>query len=230
LKTDNPSQIMKLLLIEDDLDIGAGIQRALQQHDLTVVWVRTLASALSFKSTRDFDLAVLDLGLPDGDGLSWLTALRDQNGLQPVLILSARDSLRDRLDGLKQGADDFLVKPFELEELIARLQAMVRRLKGFTQTGLRGCGLEIDHHAHQAYLDGQAIHLSRTEFQITQLLLQRVGRVVPRITIEEEALSNEAASSLDMHMSNLRKKLGRHLIRTVRGIGFVIDRSEGQGP
>ncbi|MBQ0935047.1 response regulator [Ideonella paludis] len=217
---------MKLLLIEDDLDIGAGIQRALQQHDLTVVWVRTLASAMTFKTSKDFDLAVLDLGLPDGDGLTWLTMLRAQEGLQPVMILSARDSLRDRLDGLKQGADDFLVKPFELEELIARLQAMIRRLKGFTQSGLRGCGLEIDHQAHLVYLDGQVIHLSRTEFQITQLLLQRIGRVVPRNTIEELALSNETASSLDMHMSNLRKKLGRQQIRTVRGIGFVIDRSD----
>lgn len=217
---------MKLLLIEDDLDIGAGIQRALQRQDLAVVWVRTLASALAFKSAQDFDLAVLDLGLPDGDGLTWLSTLRAQNGLQPVLILSARDRLSDRLDGLKQGADDFLGKPFELKELIARLQAMVRRLKGFTQSGLRGCGLEIDPHARQVHLNGQVVHLSRTEFQITQLLLLRIGRVVPRNTIEEVALGPEAVSSLDMHMSNLRKKLGRQQIRTVRGIGFVIDKGD----
>ena len=220
---------MKLLLIEDDLDIGAGIQRALQQRELTVVWVRTLANALTFHEPKDFDLAVLDLGLPDGDGLTWLTSLRRNDGLQPVLILSARDSLRDRLEGLGRGADDFLVKPFELEELIARLSAMIRRLRGFTQAGLRGSGLEIDHQAHQVYVEGQAIHLSRTEFQITQLLLQRLGRVVPRVTLEEEALATDTASSLDMHMSNLRKKLGRNFIRTVRGIGFVIDRTENSG-
>lgn len=220
---------MKLLLIEDDLDIGAGIQRALQQRELAVVWVRTLASAMTFHEPKDFDLAVLDLGLPDGDGLTWLTSLRRNEGLQPVLILSARDSLHDRLEGLGQGADDFLVKPFELEELIARLAAMIRRLRGFTQSGLRGNGLEIDHQAHLVYVDGQAIHLSRTEFQITQLLLQRLGRVVPRITLEEEALTKDTASSLDMHMSNLRKKLGRNFIRTVRGIGFVIDRTESPG-
>lgn len=220
---------MKLLLIEDDLDIGAGIQRALQQRELTVVWIRTLASAMSFRGPKDFDLAVLDLGLPDGDGLTWLTALRRNDGVQPVMILSARDSLRDRLEGLAQGADDFLVKPFELEELIARLSAMIRRLQGFSQAGLRGSGLEIDHHAHQVYVEGQAIHLSRTEFQITQLLHQRLGRVVPRVALEEEALTKETASSLDMHMSNLRKKLGRNFIRTVRGVGFVIDRTESPG-
>lgn len=220
---------MKLLLIEDDLDIGNGLQKVLGNHGFVVVWVRTLAAAQRYLVDDELDLAVLDLGLPDGDGMTWLMQMRASGMTQPVLILSARDGLQDRLQGLDRGADDFLVKPFELPELLARLNAMARRWRGFGidkgRFSLRG--LDVDVVAMRVSLDGLSLSLSQTEFNLLQLLLQRQGRVVARSFLEDQALRDGgSAASLDMHMSNLRRKLGRDLIRTVRGVGYVIDRDD----
>ncbi|MEZ5645022.1 MAG: response regulator transcription factor [Burkholderiaceae bacterium] len=213
---------MKVLLIEDDLDIGAGIQKALSTFSFDVVWIRTLVSAMRYAESSDFDLAVLDLGLPDGDGLAWLKSLRQRGEIQPVLVLSARDALKHRLEGLESGADDFLVKPFELEELVARLRAMERRLKGFRSGQLTVNRLTLDEQGMKVSLGGSLVRLSPTEYRIAQTLVKRLGRVVPRTTLEM-SVSDDESNSLDMHISNLRKKLGRGDIRTVRGIGYVID-------
>lgn len=215
---------MKLLLIEDDLDIGGGAHRALGETGFEVVWVRTLSRAMDFLEADSFEIAVLDLGLPDGDGMTWLRRLRERGLTQPVLILSARDALSARLTGLEDGADDFLLKPFVLDELIARLKAMLRRWRGFQSGQLQVNDLVLDEHAMRLFLRGNPVRLSPTEFQIVHVLLKRLGRVVPRSTLESLALNDGGAGALDMHISNLRRKLGRYAVRTVRGIGFVIDK------
>ncbi|MBB5206068.1 DNA-binding response OmpR family regulator [Inhella inkyongensis] len=214
---------MKILLVEDDLDLGQGTSLALQHAGLDVSWVRNLSKAQAQMDAQTFAAIVLDLGLPDGDGLLWLHKLRSLGRTLPVLILSARDSLPDRLRGLDGGADDYLVKPFALDELLSRLRALLRRSGVFRADALACRGLTMDAEARQAELDGKPLTLSPTEFQLLHALLRRVGRVVTRAQLEALALANAEVSSLDMHMSNLRRKLGPGWLRTVRGIGYVID-------
>lgn len=214
---------MRILLIEDDLNIGNGILQALPNGGLQVAWVRTLAHADAALAKDEFVSIVLDLGLPDGDGLQWLVFQREKGMHLPVLVLSARDSLNQRLLGLEYGADDYLIKPFALSELLARLHAMLRRSTGF-KTGVLVCrGLSVNPSSFSASMNGVSLSLSRTEFQLLCALLYRVGRVVTRSQLEDLALVGSESNSLDMHMSNLRKKLGSTYIRTVRGVGYVID-------
>ena len=219
---------MKILLIEDDLDVGNGIRLALVDQGMDVVWVRTLADAANFLDTGLCDLALLDLGLPDGDGMEWLLRLRRRHGTLPVLILSARDALPDRLRGLDSGADDYLVKPFDLAELLSRLRALARRSYGFDgeQLELRGLALHLP--TRRASVHGRTLELTACEYVLLKTLLMRADRVVTRRSLEEQALPGAQANSsnaLDVHMANLRRKIGEGYIRTVRGVGYVIDQS-----
>jgi two-component system, OmpR family, response regulator QseB len=215
---------MNLLLVEDDLDLGNGVRIALANQGMDVVWVRRLEDALRTLEGGTFDMVLLDLGLPDG--LDLLFRLRrDRQGLS-VLVLSARDALNDRLRSLDDGADDYLVKPFALAELLSRVRALARRSYGFNDETIRMRGLALHEPTRGVIVDGEPVELSRCEFDLLALLLKRTGRVVTRRVMEEQVLPGGQANgsnSLEVHISNLRKKIGQGYIRTVRGIGYVID-------
>lgn len=217
---------MKILLVEDDLDLGNGIRVALQDGGMDVVWVRRLDDALRSLHQGHCDLVLLDLGLPDGDGMALLAQLRRAHRL-PVLILSARDALEDRLRGLDGGADDYLVKPFVLAELLSRVRALVRRSYGAEDGMLEVRGLSLNELTRRVRVRGAMADLSPCEFALLSLLLKRVDRVVTRRFLEEQVLPGGQANesnSLDVHISKLRRKIGEGYIRTVRGVGYVIDR------
>ena len=217
---------MRLLLVEDDLDLGNGIRIALADQGLDVVWVRRLDDARRELASGLFDMAILDLGLPDGDGLELLQTQRRNRQRLPVLILSARDSLNDRLQGLDHGADDYLVKPFALAELLSRVRALARRSYGLDDETLRLRGLALHEPTRRASVEDQPVELSRCEFDLLALLLKRADRVVTRRLLEEQVLPggpDNGSNALEVHVSNLRRKIGPGFIRTVRGIGYVVD-------
>lgn len=217
---------MRLLLVEDDLDLGNGVRIALSDHAMDVVWVRRLSDAVRTLEQQSFEMVLLDLGLPDGDGISLLARLRREWRRLPVLILSARDSLHDRLHGLDSGADDYLVKPFALAELVSRVRALARRSYGQGDGTLHLRGLSLHEPTRRVSVAGQHVELSRCEFDLLALLLRRMDRVVTRSGIEEEVIpggSANGSNALEVHVSNLRRKIGPGFIRTVRGIGYVID-------
>ena len=220
---------MKILLIEDDMDLGNGIRIALTDKGMDVTWVRQLADAQNQLEQRGFDLLLLDLGLPDGDGMGLLASLRRKREGVPVLILSARDALSERLLGLDTGADDYLVKPFELAELLSRVRALARRSYGFDGETLELRGIVLHAPTRRVTIHGRLVDLTASEYELLRILMMRADRVVTRRGLEEQALPGaqaNASNSLDVHMANLRRKVGEGLIRTVRGVGYVIDQRE----
>ena len=217
---------MKILLIEDDLDLGNGVRIALDDQGMDVVWVRQLDDAVRHLQSDVNDLVLLDLGLPDGDGISLLTRLRRERSGLPVIIMSARDTLGDRLRGLDSGADDYLVKPFELAELISRVRALARRSFGFDGETLELRGLSLHAPTRRVSVNGEAVELTASEYTLLKTLMMRSDRVVTRRILEDLALpggQSNASNTLDVHMANLRRKIGDGYIRTVRGVGYVID-------
>lgn len=225
---------MNILLVEDDPELGSGVRIALVDQGFTVVWVRRLDEATHELENSLSDLVLLDLGLPDGDGLSLLKRLRREHKTLPVLVLTARDALDDRLAGLDSGADDYLVKPFALAELLSRIRALARRSFGFDGDRLELRGLMLQEATMRVSVDGLAVELSRSEFLLLATLVKRADRVVTRRVLEEQVLPgglNNESNVLDVHMSNLRKKIGEGYVRTVRGVGYVIDRAApARGP
>ncbi len=218
---------MNILLVEDDLELGNGVRIALQDQALQVVWVRRLSEAQRQLEAAAFDVVLLDLGLPDGDGIELLTRLRRERQTTPVLILTARDALDDRLHGLDSGADDYLVKPFALAELLSRVRALARRSFGMLGDALEVRGLSMHWSTMRVSVDGRDVELSPSEFELLGFLLRRLDRVVTRRALEEQVLpggSGNTSNVLDVHMSNLRRKIGEGYIRTVRGVGYVVDR------
>ncbi|MDT9000992.1 response regulator [Paucibacter sp. APW11] len=217
---------MKVLLLEDDLDLGNGVRMALVDQGLSVVWVRRLAEAAQALAQSPPDLLLLDLSLPDGDGLTLLAQLRRDKQRLPVLILTARDALDERLRALDGGADDYMVKPFALAELVSRVRALVRRSYGHEDDSIELRGLALHEPTMRVSVQGAPVDLSKSEFQLLAALLKRADRVLTRRMLEEQVLPGGAGDSnvLDVHMSNLRKKIGEGYIRTVRGVGYVIDR------
>jgi two-component system response regulator QseB len=220
---------MKILLIEDDLDLGNGVRLALTGQGMDVIWVRQLADADAQLAGDGCDLVLLDLNLPDGDGLHLLSRLRRERQALPVLILSARDALNDRLRGLDTGADDYLVKPFELAELLSRVRALARRSYGFDGETVELRGIILHVPTRRVTVQGKNVDLTASEYTLLKTLLIRADRVVTRRSLEELALpgaQENASNSLDVHMANLRRKIGDGYIRTVRGVGYVIDQQE----
>jgi two-component system, OmpR family, response regulator QseB len=219
---------MNILLVEDDPELGSGVRTALVDQGFTVVWVRRLDEATHELEDDRIDLVLLDLGLPDGDGLALLKRLRQDRKTLPVLVLTARDALGDRLTGLDSGADDYLVKPFALAELLSRIRALARRSYGFDGDALELRGLVLHEATMRVSVEGAAVELSRSEFLLLSTLIKRADRVVTRRTLEEQVLPgglNNESNVLDVHISNLRKKIGEGYVRTVRGVGYVIDRA-----
>ena len=219
---------MRILLVEDDEALGEGIRVALKPEGYTVDWAHDGASALHALTHEDFGLAVLDLGLPRMDGLEVLQRLRAGANGSPVLVLTARDSTADRIAGLDAGADDYLVKPFDVDELKARIRALLRRSFSRAQPVLEYREVSLDPVAQQVSYRGQPVALQRKEFLLLHELLAQPGRVLTRDRLQqvlygwdEEAESN----ALEVHIHHLRKKLFPELIRTVRGVGYLVDKA-----
>lgn len=217
---------MRVLLVEDDRMLGDGVQAGLAAVGFVVDWVRDGEAALAALAGEGFAAVLLDLGLPRRDGLSVLASLRGAGNAVPVMILTARDQISDKVRGLDLGADDYMVKPFDLDELAARLRALVRRASGRADACLRHGELVIDPAARTVTLRGEAVSLTSREFDLLRVLLDAAGRVLTRRVLEEQLYAwGDAVESnaLEVHIHHLRRKLGSELIRTVRGVGYLID-------
>lgn len=216
---------MKIFLIEDDMAVGRALLSVLQDERHVVVWVRLAAQVCERIQAEAFDAVLLDLGLPDGDGVVLLRQIRAENSDLPVVVITARDSLEDRLRGFSLGADDYLIKPFEIPELLARLRAVVRRSSQAVGNEALPVWKQGDLVVDEARLlvtrAGAGVSLSKTEFALLLALMRQSDRVHHRAELEA-LLPQSEAQTLDVHMSNLRKKIGDGLIRTVRGVGYMV--------
>jgi len=216
---------MRLLLVEDDLMIGESLQRALRLEGYAVDWVRAAPVADGTLASERFDLALLDLGLPGGDGLDVLRALRARHDATPVIVLTARDGRGDRVAGLDAGADDYLVKPFELDELNARIRAVLRRHAGRAEPLLAHGDVTLDPAARRVTRGGAAVPLSAREFAVLEALMLRPGAVLSRAQLEDrlygwgEEIESNAVS---VYVHQLRRKLGADFIGNVRGVGYFV--------
>nr|WP_197999172.1 response regulator [Pseudomonas simiae] len=213
-------------MIEDDVALGEGIHQALAREGYTVDWLQDGSSALHALLSETFDAVVLDLGLPRMDGLEVLRRLRDSGATVPVLILTARDATEDRIAGLDAGADDYLIKPFDLAELKARLRALLRRSAGRARVVIEHAGICLDPSTQHVSYHGQPVLLTPKEYQLLHELLSPPGRVMTRDQLmqllygwNEEAESN----TLEVHIHHLRKKFTSDLIRTIRGVGYLVE-------
>ncbi len=223
---------MRILLVEDDSLLGDGLRAGLAQDGHAVDWVRDGAAADAALRADRFALVILDLGLPRVAGLDVLRVLRGRDDATPVLVLTARDAVTDRIEGLDAGADDYLVKPFDLGELKARARALVRRAAGRSTPEIRHGDLVVDPAAHAVALNGNPVELARGEFAILHELLQNVGRVRSREQLEASlhGFGGEIESNLvEVYVHHLRRKLGAGLIKTVRGVGYLVDKAPGNG-
>jgi two-component system response regulator QseB len=217
---------MRILLVEDDELLGSGLDDALARMHYAHEWVRDGRSALRAAQSSQFDLVILDLGLPQLDGMDVLQRLRSGGNATPVLILSARDAARDRIVGLNAGADDYLVKPFELEELLARIHVIERRRSGGSTNRLRRGELVLDLGSMSVEYAGAHVALQRREFMLLKKLIENPNQVFSRAQLEEAIYGwdgDVGSNTIDVHVHHLRRKLYPALIRTVRGIGYRID-------
>ncbi|MDQ2780655.1 MAG: response regulator transcription factor [Pseudomonadota bacterium] len=214
---------MRILLIEDDPMIGQAVHRGLVDAGFAVDWVRDGRAAELALANGVYDLAVLDLGLPSIDGMALLTSLRRAGQQMPVLITSARDTVPDRIAGLQAGADDYLLKPFDLDELVARVRALLRRTAGSGSPTLKAGALELDPARKTLLQAGVAVELSAKEFAVLEALMQRPGTVLSRAQLEESVYGwgeEVGSNAVEVHLHHLRKKLGAAAIRNVRGVGY----------
>jgi len=218
---------MKICLVEDDLLLGRALKSSLEDAGYSVLWLRMAKDARARLDDESIDAVLLDLGLPDAEGISVLKEIRGMANPLPVLIITARDTLNDRLNGLDAGADDYLVKPFDNAELIARLRAVLRRGGRLLadEPVLQVGGVALDEQRMIVTLNNEIVALSPTEFGLLRELLRYKNRVRTRRQLEAEAMPDSDSQSLDVHISNLRRKVGAELIRTVRGVGYVVDDS-----
>ena len=215
------------MVVEDDAMIGNGIRTGLRQEGYTVDWVRDGAAAELATATTAYDAILLDLGLPGRSGLELLGHWRKQNNPVPVLIVTARDAVADRVRGLDSGADDYLVKPFDLDELAARLRALLRRRSGRATPLIEIGPLTLDPASHEVHLDGAAINLSAREFGVLHALLENPGVPLSRSQIEDRLYGWEeeiGSNAVEVHIHALRRKLGSDWIRNVRGVGYMVPR------
>ena len=216
---------MRILLAEDDPLLGDGLQAGLRQLGFLVDWVRDGAAAERELRTDSYVAAVLDLGLPMRDGMEVLSSLRRHGNNLPVLVLTARDALPDRIRGLDVGADDYVVKPVDLHELAARLRALVRRSHGQPQDTLAVQNVRLDPAARSVEVDGMPITLSAREFNLLHALLLNAGRVLSREQLEKHVYGwgqEVDSNAVEVHIHHLRRKLGSPLIQTVRGVGYML--------
>lgn len=220
---------MKALIVEDQQRLGRFLQQGMTEHAYTVSVVGSCREARTALCETSYDVIVLDLGLPDGDGLDLLREWRRSGFNEPVLILSARDTVQDRIKGLDIGADDYLPKPFSLEELLARVRSLLRRHSTAKDTLLEHRGIRLDLLGHTAQLNGKPVDLTSREFALLEIFMQNVGRILPRSHISEKIWESHYdidTNLLDVYMSRLRAKFdspaGQPLFKTVRGVGYQL--------
>ena len=220
---------MRLLLVEDDLMIGEAVLDLLRADGYAVDWVKDGEMALTALASQSYDLMLLDLGLPKRDGLSVLQVLRERKDRTPVLITTARDAVPQRVEGLDAGADDYIVKPYDLDELLARIRALIRRAAGRAEPLYTHSGVSIDPATRSVVANGHDVLLSAREWTLLQLLLARPGVVFSRKQLEEKMYSwkdEVSSNAIEVYIHGLRKKLGTNLIQNVRGVGYMIPKTE----
>ena len=217
---------MKILIVEDDVLLQEGIALALSSEGYAIDCADKAAQADALLHSGQYSLAVLDLGLPDADGADLLRRWRRQNIDLPVLILTARDALEDRVNGLDAGADDYLVKPFALAELKARVRALIRRYQGHSDNQICHGDLTLNLSSLQVSVDNQPVEVTPKEFALLSRLLMRIGQTVHRETLQQDIYSwqdDNGSNALEVHIHNLRRKLGKDRIKTVRGVGYRLE-------
>jgi len=219
---------MQILLVEDDVLLADGLRTALRREGFTVNHVATGSAALATFSTEKPEIVMLDLGLPDMDGLEVLEKLRAGDRELPVLVLTARDTIGDKVSGLDLGADDYLVKPFEMPELLARLRVLERRTTT-AQTSTISIGpVVLDTLAHRVSVDGNELELPRREYMLLKALMENPGRILSRESLEKKLYGwgeELASNSIEVHVHHLRKKIRTEFIKTVRGVGYTVSKA-----
>ncbi len=220
---------MRILLVEDDYILGSSLKRALEKHAYGLDWFRDAETALDALRDSQFGCVILDVNLPKASGFDVARSLRRGGNDVPILMLTALDSVRDRVAGLDEGADDYLVKPFDLDELLARLRALIRRRQGRTETIIRCADVELDPSAMVARRNGVQLHIPAKEFHLLQLLMERSGRYVTKNDIEYALYDTDVSvesNTIEVTVYNLRKKLGTDFIRSIRGVGYMVERQQ----
>jgi DNA-binding response OmpR family regulator len=216
---------MRLLLVEDDPMVGEAVREGLRQDGYVVDWVRDGKAADAALAANEFALVLLDLGLPKKDGMDVLRTLRARRDGLPVLVITARDTVKQRIDGLDAGADDYLVKPFDLDELSARVRALLRRAAGRGAPAVEHGPLTVDPATREVKLRGAPVTLSAKEYALVEALTERPGIVLSRAQLEERLYGwgeEVSSNAIEVHIHNLRRKLGDDTIRNVRGVGYMI--------
>lgn len=219
---------MRILIIEDDLQLGDGLSSGLRSLGFSPDWVCEPVAAWQALMGEDYDAVVLDLGLPKEDGISLLSRLRARHDPIPVLILTARDGKADKLAGFSAGADDYVIKPVDMEELAARLHALIRRTQGQLRNRLAAGGIELDPQARRVWLDGDPVNLSVREYALLEKLMSNIGRVLSKAQLEAALYGwgeGVESNTVEVHIHHLRRKLGSERIVTLRGIGYMIERA-----
>ena len=214
---------MKLLLIEDELALSEALTAMLRAEGFAVDPVETLHSADTAVRVSTYDAVLLDLYLPDGDGMVWLRRLRASGNSTPVIIMTARDQISDRISGLKSGADDYVVKPFDIQELLARLGAVLRRVQGTASSWLQVGSLALDLQGRRARVQDQDIELTAKEWAVLEKLASRPGRLVNKEALDQALYSFDdevGSNTLEVYISRIRKKIGKQRVETVRGLGY----------
>jgi two-component system OmpR family response regulator len=217
---------MRILLIEDEPLLGEAVATHLRRAH-AVDWLESVADGTEAMRTVSYDLVLLDLNLPDGHGLDLLRTIRDTRQALPVIVITARDQVRDRIDGLNAGADDYIVKPFDLDELSARIQAVQRRVTAMPRPRQTIQGIEIDQTTRQVWREGEEITLTAREWALLECFMHRLGTIVSKTRLEEALYdfgSDIESNAVEVYVSRLRKKLGSDVIRTLRGLGYRMDR------
>src|SRR5258708_21793956 len=219
---------MRVLLVEDNAMIAQGLQTALRQGGVAVEWMREGKSAAGALQASAFDLVLLDLGLPLRDGIDVLRELRKRGVATPVIILTARDEIQHRIAGLDAGADDYIVKPFDLDEVTARMRSVLRRAAGRGDPGIQHGELRLDPVAHTVERSGVPVSVSAHEFSVLEALLQRPGAVLSRAQLEDRLYGWDeqiGSNAIEVYIHGLRRKLGSEAIRTLRGVGYFVPKS-----
>jgi DNA-binding response OmpR family regulator len=219
---------MRILLVEDDNQLASGLKESLKHEGYSIDHVTTGKEALLANNTNPYDSVVLDLGLPDVDGLSVLRDLKSELVSLPVLILTARDGVESKVAGLDLGADDYLAKPFSMPELLARLRVIERRLGTHLSSIIMHKAVSLDTQSHTVEVNQQQVNLSRREYMIVKSLLENIGRILSKEQLESKLYEwgeEVASNTIEVHVSNVRKKLPSEFIKTVRGVGYVVSKN-----
>ncbi|WP_192456586.1 two-component system response regulator PmrA [Musicola keenii] len=222
---------MKLLIVEDDALLQEGLLQAMRNEGYICDCATTAKEADALINSAHYSLIVLDLGLPDGDGLTLLTRWRNNQHSQPVLILTARDTVDERVTGLNIGADDYMIKPFALSELLARIRALIRRHQGSSENLIQVDNITLDLNSQQVMLDRKPIILTPKEFAILSRLILKAGTQVHREVLHQDIYNwddDPSSNSLEVHIHNLRQKIGKNRIKTLRGFGYLLTKDDQQ--